>query len=138
MALLSDATVIVEAGETSGTLHQGWEALRLGRPLFLDAEVLGPGVTLVPAPKGAPLVKGALWPAQRICQELTRQGLGQEILPCVRRVTAAYRNEIMARGLFEEHGVLDLSACHERPAGGEIVSVVPNHCCVVSNMVDEV
>ena len=35
MALLSDATVIVEAGERSGTIHQGWEALRLGRPLFL-------------------------------------------------------------------------------------------------------
>ncbi len=35
MALLSDATVIVEAGDGSGTLHQGWEALRLGRPLFL-------------------------------------------------------------------------------------------------------
>jgi len=35
MALLSDATVIVEAGEGSGTLHQGWEALRLGRPLLL-------------------------------------------------------------------------------------------------------
>lgn len=35
MALISDATVIVEAGEKSGTVHQGWEALRLGRPLFL-------------------------------------------------------------------------------------------------------
>lgn len=35
MALLSDATVIIEAGETSGTVHQGWEALRLGRLLFL-------------------------------------------------------------------------------------------------------
>jgi DNA processing protein len=35
MALLSDATVIVEAGEKSGSLHQGWEALRLGRPLFV-------------------------------------------------------------------------------------------------------
>lgn len=35
MALLSDATIIVEAGEGSGTIHQGWEALRLGRPLFL-------------------------------------------------------------------------------------------------------
>ena len=35
MALLTDATVIVEAGESSGTLHQGWEALRLGRPLCL-------------------------------------------------------------------------------------------------------
>lgn len=35
MALISHATVIVEAGEKSGTMHQAWEALRLGRPLFL-------------------------------------------------------------------------------------------------------
>jgi DNA processing protein len=35
MALLSDATVIVEARDGSGSLHQGWEALRLGQPLFL-------------------------------------------------------------------------------------------------------
>lgn len=35
MALISDATVIVEAGNGSGTIHQGWEALRLGRPLFV-------------------------------------------------------------------------------------------------------
>ena len=34
MALLSEVTVIIEAGEQSGSLHQGWEALRLGRPLF--------------------------------------------------------------------------------------------------------
>jgi DNA processing protein len=35
MALISHASVIVEAGESSGSLSQGWEALRLGRPLFL-------------------------------------------------------------------------------------------------------
>jgi len=35
MALVSDASVIVEAGATSGTISQGWEAIRLGRPLFL-------------------------------------------------------------------------------------------------------
>lgn len=35
MALISDATIIVEAGESSGSLHQGWEALRLGRSLFI-------------------------------------------------------------------------------------------------------
>ena len=35
MALISHATVIVEAGERSGTITQGWEALRLGRPLFI-------------------------------------------------------------------------------------------------------
>lgn len=35
MALLSNASVIIEAGATSGTQSQGWEALRLGRALFL-------------------------------------------------------------------------------------------------------
>ena len=34
MALISDATVIVTAGPTSETRHQGWEANRLGRMLF--------------------------------------------------------------------------------------------------------
>ena len=35
MALLSEGSIIVEAGAESGTRHQGWEAIRLGRPLFL-------------------------------------------------------------------------------------------------------
>ena len=35
MALISHATIIVEAADKSGSLHQGWEALRLGRPLFV-------------------------------------------------------------------------------------------------------
>ncbi|MCS6784588.1 MAG: DNA-processing protein DprA [Candidatus Caldarchaeum sp.] len=44
MALISDASVIVEAGETSGALSQGWEALRLGRPLFISPLVLQKGL----------------------------------------------------------------------------------------------
>ena len=43
MALLSPATVIVEAGERSGTQHQGWEALRLGRPLYFLESAVGSG-----------------------------------------------------------------------------------------------
>jgi len=46
--------------------------------------------------------------------------------------------EAVVTGLSEEHGIVDLSACTERPKVGDVVSVVPNHCCVVSNMVDEV
>jgi DNA processing protein len=38
--------VIVEAGEGSGSLSQGWEALRLGRPMFLMASILDkPGLS---------------------------------------------------------------------------------------------
>lgn len=40
MALISDITVIIEAGESSGSLSQGWEALRLGRGLFIAKSVV--------------------------------------------------------------------------------------------------
>jgi D-serine deaminase-like pyridoxal phosphate-dependent protein len=40
--------------------------------------------------------------------------------------------------LSEEHGMIDLSASPRKPKVGEVINVVPNHCCVVSNMVDEV
>lgn len=44
MALLTNATVIVEAGESSGTMHQGWEALRLGRLLLIPQTLIDLGV----------------------------------------------------------------------------------------------
>jgi DNA processing protein len=40
MALIANASIIVEAGEGSGSLSQGWEALRLGRPLFIWKSIL--------------------------------------------------------------------------------------------------
>jgi DNA processing protein len=68
MALLSDATVIVEAGETSGTRHQGWEALRLGRLVFLMENVSNdPGLS---------------WPGEMVrhgAQVLSRENLRQVI-----------------------------------------------------------
>jgi len=41
-------------------------------------------------------------------------------------------------GFSEEHGMVDLRGCASKPRIGEVVSVVPNHCCVVTNMMDEV
>jgi D-serine deaminase-like pyridoxal phosphate-dependent protein len=38
----------------------------------------------------------------------------------------------------EEHGFLDLSASNTRPEIGDVVRIVPNHVCVVVNMMDEV
>jgi D-serine deaminase-like pyridoxal phosphate-dependent protein len=40
-------------------------------------------------------------------------------------------------GLSEEHGVVDLSGCAGRlPEVGEMLKVVPNHACVVTNLFD--
>lgn len=40
-------------------------------------------------------------------------------------------------GLSEEHGHVDFSACPDRPEIGERVTIIPNHCCVVTNLFDE-
>ena len=66
MALLTDATIIVEASENSGTRHQGWEALRLGRDVFILENVAdNPALS---------------WPSEMIkygAQTLTRGNLTQ-------------------------------------------------------------
>jgi len=38
----------------------------------------------------------------------------------------------------EEHGFLDLSRCNNRPGVGAVVRVIPNHVCVVVNVVGEI
>ena len=38
----------------------------------------------------------------------------------------------------EEHGFLDLARCNTRPNVGDVLRIVPNHVCVVVNMMDEV
>jgi DNA processing protein len=47
MALISDATIIIEASEKSGTQHQGWEALRLGRKLYILENVYRENISWV-------------------------------------------------------------------------------------------
>ena len=65
MALICDATIVIEASEKSGTRHQGWEAIRLGRDLYLLENVANnPNLT---------------WPKQLI--EYGAQVLRREDLP---------------------------------------------------------
>ena len=45
--------------------------------------------------------------------------------------------EARIKGFAEEHGFLDLSACNDRPDVGDVVRIIPNHVCVVVNMVDQ-
>jgi D-serine deaminase-like pyridoxal phosphate-dependent protein len=46
--------------------------------------------------------------------------------------------DAVVSALSEEHGTIDLSRSVERPKIGDVVNVIPNHCCVVSNIADEV
>lgn len=40
--------------------------------------------------------------------------------------------------LSEEHGHVDFSACDRKPEIGERLTIIPNHCCTVTSMFDEV
>src|SRR5262249_17379942 len=40
--------------------------------------------------------------------------------------------------LSEEHGIVDLGRSERKPKIGEMVRIIPNHCCPVSNLFDEV
>jgi len=46
--------------------------------------------------------------------------------------------DAVVSNLSEEHGMIDISRCATKPEVGDVVSIIPNHCCVVSNMVDQV
>lgn len=40
--------------------------------------------------------------------------------------------------LSEEHGHVDFSGCPRKPEIGERVTIIPNHCCTVTSLFDEV
>ena len=40
--------------------------------------------------------------------------------------------------LNEEHGLIDLSNSTAKPNIGEVIRIIPNHVCVVTNLIDEV
>jgi len=40
--------------------------------------------------------------------------------------------------LMEEHGLADFSMCRNKPGIGERVTVIPNHCCAVTNLFTQV
>jgi len=46
--------------------------------------------------------------------------------------------DAVVTNLSEEHGIIDLSLSATKPEVGDVISIIPNHCCVVSNMVDQV
>lgn len=46
--------------------------------------------------------------------------------------------QAMVTGLSEEHGTVDVSGCAVKPEIGEKIRIIPNHCCVVSNLFDRV
>lgn len=58
----------------------------------------GPAVALVPTPRSAPLVEGALWPAAVICRAIVDAGLAGSVVPCLTRTVAVPKSARAPRG----------------------------------------
>lgn len=58
----------------------------------------GNDVTLIPMPRSAPLVAGALWPAERIAESIVSRGLAQRSVPALERTEAIPRSSRAAPG----------------------------------------
>ncbi len=46
--------------------------------------------------------------------------------------------EAQIYALSEEHGHVEFSRCDPKPEIGEVVTILPNHCCVANNLFNEV
>jgi hypothetical protein len=93
------------------------------------AEILGPEVALVPAPKSSPLVEGALWPARRIADDLVRRGLGKEVIPCVRRAVR------VPKSAFAGVGERPTAKTHLESLAVDIPLARPSRIAVVDDVV---
>lgn len=88
----------IKAGDPLALNHA---ALRLQEHIERQdvlAPFFGPHVTLVPMPRSAPLVQGALWPAQKICEAFLARGLAGAAVPALERVEAIARSAHTAQG----------------------------------------
>lgn len=84
------------------------------------ADWFGPDVLLVPAPSSALLQVHSLWVPNRIARALVRQGLGQDVLPCLERVqpvrksaTAGTANRPLARFHYDSMTISALDFPHD-------------------------
>lgn len=66
--------------------------------LDILAPFFGANVTLVPVPRSAPLVAGALWPAEKICQAILNHGLAERVVPALERTEAVPKSAHAAPG----------------------------------------
>lgn len=60
--------------------------------------VLGEDAALVPMPRSAPSLNGALWPARMLAEALVAEGLGAVVLPMLQRAVAVQKSATAAPG----------------------------------------
>lgn len=89
------------------------------------AELFAADLTLVPMPRSAPLVSGALWPSDKIAQSLLGVGLGSHVVPILERTTAVAKSSHAAPGerpAVQQH--FDSFRAHARVEASDRILVI--------------
>lgn len=89
----------------------------------------GAQVTLVPMPRSAPLVAGALWPADRIARVLIAAGLAAQVVPALERGFAVPKSSLA------EPGERTVVALHYESLRAHAMVDVSNRILVVDDVV---
>ena len=141
------APAVVSGGGTPGAwrAHEitGLTELRVGTYIYHDRTTVALGVAVPDECALHVLATVVSRPtADRAVIDAGSKTLSSDLLPAGLGVghgfLPAYPEAVIER-LNEEHGMLDLAACHgRRPELGEVVRILPNHVCVVSNLHDQV
>lgn len=136
----------VSAGGTPGMWHvhevEGVTELRAGTYIYNDRNIVGSGAaslddcalhvhaTVVSRPTETRAVIDA--GSKTLSSDLVKPEYGKGYGHVLEYPAAVIYK------LNEEHGIIDLSACQTTPQIGEVVRIVPNHVCVVTNLHDDV
>ncbi len=136
-------TVSVGGTPTMYSVHKvaGVTELRVGTYIYNDVNTIGSGAaklnqcalhvhtTVISRPSKNRAVIDA--GSKTLSSDLTNPEYGQGY-----GLILEYPEAVIYK-LNEEHGIIDLSACNKKPKIGEVIRIVPNHVCVVSNLHDE-
>lgn len=88
----------LKAGDTSWLPKYAWRVRQQFAEEHEFPGFFGPHSVLVPVPGSAPLVKGALWVADRLASALLTEGLGQIVWPGLKRVSAVRKSATAPAG----------------------------------------
>lgn len=66
---------------------------------------LHPDAVLVPVPRSAPLVDGALWPGRVLCDMMVELGMANRVMPALTRVTAIPKSHGSGQSADQRPGV---------------------------------
>ena len=89
----------------------------------------------------------ALDTAQRVAMRQMDVAVGRAVYTPLLTPGGGFRSDLTILRLADDrfrvvtgglHGMVDLKGSAKKPKIGDVVRIIPNHCCVVTNMMDEV